>query len=113
MGEKVIPLDENHPEWKEKVCHVLKENNVLIEGFKQAQNLTKTVHMSEKLPDSILSLVEDVPDEMHESVRNIIVTGNIFDCEQKKLPKIYDPERPAYNFPRILGIADIRKKYDI
>lgn len=112
MGELVKPLDENHPEYKKKVCHLLNENNVLVEGFKQAQNLTKTVHVSETLPDSILSLVSDVSDDIHESVKNIIMTGNVFDCEQKKLPKKHDPERPALNFPRILGITDIRKKYD-
>ena len=34
----------------------------------------------------------------------------MFDAMQVKLPKIRDPQRPAWNFPQIYGIVDKRRK---
>lgn len=51
-----------------------------------------------------------MPGSVHEGVKKAILSANVFDCEQQKLPKINDPVRPAYNFPRILGITDRRRK---
>ncbi|CAG9565470.1 unnamed protein product [Danaus chrysippus] len=108
--EMPLPLDENHPNYKERPCLTLKHTNVLLEGISQAQVLTKTIISEDKLPHRIEELAElPAPKSVHEGVKKAILSANIFDCEQKKLPKIKDPERPAYNFPRILGITDKRK----
>lgn len=109
--ESPLPLDNNHPDYKETPCYTLKENNVLLEGISQAQVLTKTILAEDKLPSKIEELAElEIPKSIHDGVKKAILSANIFDCEQKKLPKIKDPARPAYNFPRILGITDKRKK---
>ncbi|XP_053613684.1 large ribosomal subunit protein mL37 [Plodia interpunctella] len=108
--ETPAPLDETHPEYKDRPCYTLKSNNLLLEGLSQAQILTKTVVAENRLPSRIEELAEvSAPKAVHENVKKAILSANIFDCEQKKLPKIKDPERPAYNFPRILGITDKRR----
>ncbi|XP_072929885.1 large ribosomal subunit protein mL37 [Epargyreus clarus] len=105
-----IPLDQNHPDYKEKPCLTLRTNNVLLEGLSQAQVLTKTVIADGKLPPKIEELAEvPPPSAVHENVKKAILSANVFDCEQEKLPKIKDVNRPAYNFPRILGITDRRR----
>lgn len=107
----MLPRDENHPDWKKRYCHVVKPNDVLVEGLPQALLLTKTVHVSETLPESIEALVqEETPPHIHKHFRTAIFKANVYDCEQKILPKIYDPVRPAYNFARVYGITDARRK---
>lgn len=65
----------------------------------------------DRLPPRIEELAAlQGPKSIHEAVKKAILSANVFDCEQKKLPKIKDPVRPAYNFPRILGITDARRK---
>lgn len=82
-----------------------------MEGISQAQVLTKTIIAEDKLPNRINEFAElDVPKAVHECVQKAILSANVFDCEQEKLPKIKDETRPAYNFPRILGITDRRRK---
>ncbi|CAH2045360.1 unnamed protein product, partial [Iphiclides podalirius] len=108
--EQPLPLDENHRDYKSKPCMTLTNENVLLEGISQAQVLTKTIIAQHKLPNRIEELAEiSVPKTVHESVKKAILSANVFDCEQQKLPKIKDPLRPAYNFPRILGISDRRR----
>ncbi|KAM3956560.1 mitochondrial ribosomal protein L37 [Aphomia sociella] len=108
--EPPLPLDENHPNYKERPCYTLKNTNVLLEGIAQAQVLTKTIIAENKLPQRIEELAEIVPPKtVHDNVKKAILSANVFDCEQTKLPKIKDPVRPAYNFPRILGISDTRR----
>lgn len=108
--ENRIPLDENHPDYKEQPCYTLRSTNVLLEGMAQAQVLTKTIVAENKLPPNIEELARmPAPSAIHESIKKAILSANVFDCEQKKLPKIKDPERPAFNFPRILGITDRRR----
>ncbi|XP_045502585.1 39S ribosomal protein L37, mitochondrial [Colias croceus] len=108
--ERPLPLDQNHPDYKEKPCYTLKNTTVLLEGVAQAQVLTKTVIAQNKLPPRIEELATlPAPKAVHEGVKKAILSANVFDCEQKKLPKIKDSERPAYNFPRILGISDRRR----
>lgn len=110
--ELPLPLDKNHPEYKDRPCYTLKNTNVLLEGISQAQVLTKTIIAEDKLPPKIEELAEvQAPKSVHDNVKKSILSANVFDCEQKKLPKIKDPQRPAYNFPRILGITDRRRKY--
>ncbi|XP_028026523.1 39S ribosomal protein L37, mitochondrial [Bombyx mandarina] len=108
--EQPLPLDKNHPNYKEKPCLTLNQDNVLLEGLSQAQVLTKTIIAQDKLPPKIEELSRlPAPAAIHENVKKAILTANVFDCEQKKLPKIKDPQRPAYNFRRILGITDSRR----
>lgn len=108
--EQPIPLDENHPQYKQKPCYTLKNTNVLLEGIAQAQVLTKTIIAENNLPPKIEELAQiPAPAAIHENVKKAILSSNVFDAEQKKLPKIKDPVRPAYNFPRILGITDRRR----
>lgn len=109
--EPSVLLDMDHPGYKEKPCYTLKHTNVLLEGISQAQVLTKTIIAEDKLPPKIEELAAiPAPKAIHENVKKAILSANVFDCEQKKLPKIKEPERPAYNFPRILGISDKRRK---
>lgn len=109
--EHPIPLDENHPDYKEQPCYTLRSTNVLLEGMAQAQVLTKTIVAENTLPPNIEELAQiPAPSAIHENIKKAILSANVFDCEQKKLPKIKDPERPAFNFPRILGITDRRRK---
>ncbi|CAK1583648.1 unnamed protein product [Parnassius mnemosyne] len=108
--ETPLPLDENNPDYKSRPCLTLTNTNVLLEGISQAQVLTKTVIAEDKLPNKIEELAEiSIPKLVHEGVKKAILSANVFDCEQKKLPKVKDPARPAYNFPRILGISDRRR----
>ncbi|XP_077299713.1 mitochondrial ribosomal protein L37 [Arctopsyche grandis] len=110
VGQKPLPRDETHPDWKERCCHVIKSTDVLVEGLPQALLLTKTVHVSETLPKSIEALVqEETPAHIHQHLKTAILKANIFDSEQKKLPKIHDPDRPAFNFPRLYGITAARR----
>lgn len=89
----------------------MKSTNVLLEGISQAQVLTKTIIAENRLPPKIEELAEmPAPTAIHENIKKAILSANVFDCEQKKLPKIKDKDRPAYNFPRILGITDKRRK---
>lgn len=109
--EQVKPLDENHPDYKDRPCLTLRNTSVLLEGISQAQVLTKTIIAEDKLPHRIEELAElSAPKAIHEGVKKAILSANVFDCEQKKLPKIKDKDRPAFNFPRILGITDRRRK---
>ncbi|XP_045776211.1 39S ribosomal protein L37, mitochondrial [Maniola jurtina] len=108
--EHIKPLDENHPDYKQRPCLTLKHTSVLLEGISQAQVLTKTIIAEDKLPHRIEELAEvSAPKAIHEGVKKAILSANVFDCEQKKLPKIKESERPAFNFPRILGISDRRR----
>ncbi|XP_014372193.2 39S ribosomal protein L37, mitochondrial [Papilio machaon] len=108
--EPQLPLDETHPDYKTRPCLTLTNKTVLLEGIAQAQVLTKTIIAENKLPNKIEELAEiTVPKAVHEGVKKAILSSNVFDCEQQKLPKIKDPVRPAYNFPRILGITDRRR----
>lgn len=109
--EPSVLLNKDHPDYKEKPCYTLKHTNVLLEGISQAQVLTKTIIAEDKFPPKIEELAAiPAPKAIHETVKKTILSANVFDCEQEKLPKIKDTKRPAYNFPRILGITDKRRK---
>lgn len=111
LYDKPLPLNADHPDYKAKPCYTLKSNNVLLVGISQAQVLTKTVIVENELPSKIEEIAQlEIPSTIQNGVKKAILSGNIFDCEQKKLPKIKDKERPAFNFPRILGITDKRRK---
>lgn len=108
--EKPLPRDSSHPEYKERPCYMAHRDQSLLEGLSQAQIITKSIHLSETLPDKVERLAEvKIPESIHACVKKVIMSANVFDCEQNKLPKIKDKDRPAYNFKRILGITEKRK----
>lgn len=106
--DKPLPLDKTHPDWHDQKLFSYKDNNVLVEGLTQAKIITNTVELKEGLPDNIT--IPNVAKNIDKLVQRIILTSHIFDAEQKKLPKVKDPERPAWNFPRSYGITQSRRK---
>lgn len=101
-------LGETPANWHDRICHTYKDDNVLLEGLTQAKFITKTIE-----PEAGLSSkfhLKKLGRDVNEKVRKIILTSHLFDAEQQKLPKIKDPERPAWNFPRIYGITERRRK---
>lgn len=103
-------LDETHPDWKQQKCYSFDDSNVLLEGLEQAQVLLKTLTV-DRLPDKVEQLLakSNIPDASDISVRNAILTSNLFDAEQKKLAIRKDPNRPAFVLPRDYGITDSRR----
>lgn len=90
------------------MCLTYKDDNVLLEGLNQAKVITNTVEVQQGLPDKLV--LHDVSKDLNNLVKKIVLTSHVFDAEQKKLPKIKDPLRPAYNFPRVYGITEQRVK---
>ncbi|XP_014210281.1 39S ribosomal protein L37, mitochondrial isoform X2 [Copidosoma floridanum] len=101
--------DKNHPDWHDRPCLTYKDNDLLTLGLPQAQDITKTVVFENQLPEAVESLIEDIPEEYHNLAQKTIKTSVIFDAHQELLPKVKDPNRPAFNFPRLMGITDVRK----
>ncbi|XP_043278339.1 39S ribosomal protein L37, mitochondrial [Venturia canescens] len=105
------PRDQNHPNWNEKPRLEHLENNVILDGVKQAQILTKTqVHSA--LPEKLENFHEEISPEVQRLVTRYIYASHIFDAHQSMLPKKKDPLRPAFVFPRIYGIPDVRKAHN-
>ncbi|XP_065340603.1 large ribosomal subunit protein mL37 [Cloeon dipterum] len=113
LYEKQIPMDENHPMHHDRPCFMYKENSILVEGLAQAQNLTNTVILHSGLPEKIEELAKEndglLHEECDEQVKKCIIRSFLFDAVQEKLPKIKDPERPAYKFPPVFGVPDYRR----
>lgn len=104
-----IKYDNTHPDWHDRVCHTYYDDNVLLEGLTQAKIITKTVELHEGLPPMLQC--KETTKDIDKKVKKIILNTHVFDAEQKKLPKLKDPLRPAWNFPRVYGITDVRRKY--
>lgn len=105
-GNKHVAYDETHPNYHVRRLLTYNDNNILLEGLQQAKALTKTVQLKEGLPESVC--LNDLSKEINRYCKKIILNSHIFDAEQKKLPKIKDPERPAFNLPRVYGITQER-----
>lgn len=105
---KPIAYDETHPDWHDRPVLSYKDNNILLEGLNQAKILTKSIELKEGLPERIV--LKDISKKIDNRVKNIILSSCLFDAEQQKLPKLKDPERPAWNFPRVYGITQNRAK---
>ncbi|XP_050294808.1 39S ribosomal protein L37, mitochondrial [Anthonomus grandis grandis] len=105
-GEKVQPLDKTHPNWHDRKLLTYKDNNVLLEGLIQAQILTNTVQIQEGLPAKYE--LPEIKKELNRRIKEVILGAHILDAEQKKLPKLFDPLRPAFNFPRVYGVTQNR-----
>lgn len=90
----------------------MKDENVLLEGVPQAQVLLNTLKFDgypERMEDFIHKSV--IPAGIDRNLQQSILNSCVYDAEQLKLGyKIKDPNRPAYNFPRVYGITDARKK---
>nr|CAI5817023.1 unnamed protein product [Callosobruchus analis] len=104
--DKPQAFDATHPDWHDRALLTFRDNNVLVEGLPQAQILTKSVEIQEGLPSY---KYVDVPENVSHLIRTIILNSHILDAEQKKLPKLKDPERPAWNFPRVYGVTQNRR----
>ncbi|KAJ8972293.1 hypothetical protein NQ317_018627 [Molorchus minor] len=107
--DKPILLDESHPNWHQQPLLSYGDNNVLLEGLPQAKILTKTIEVRNGLPTKVS--LKNLSKDVNNRVQNIILETHTFDAEQKKLPKIKDPNRPAWNFPRVLGITQKRRSF--
>lgn len=92
--------------WHETPLLTYEDNNVLLEGLNQAKILTNTVEIQSGLPEKYL--VQDISKELNSRVKKVILGSNVFDAEQQKLPKIKNPARPAFNYPRVYGITQER-----
>ncbi|XP_076281189.1 mitochondrial ribosomal protein L37 [Lasioglossum baleicum] len=101
------------PDWKESSCLTYKDHNVLQEGVPQACLLTKTLKIDDELPKKVQDLVKDIPNHIDDLVKRIVYTSTIYDAEQVKLPKLKDPDRPMWVFPRVYGISSTRKMHNI
>nr|XP_018906949.1 PREDICTED: 39S ribosomal protein L37, mitochondrial [Bemisia tabaci] len=108
---KVLPLDENHPLYHEEPLYTFKDHNVLVEGVEQAKLLTKTVEVKAGLPAEIENRIGKTPShpDQHTFVERLILSSVAFDLKQDRLPRLIDPKRPAYVFPRRYGVGDKRK----
>ncbi|CAK9824088.1 39S ribosomal protein L37, mitochondrial [Anthophora retusa] len=102
-----------HPDWKDKSCLMFEDNNVLQEGTSQACLLTKTVKIEDELPKKIKDLITDIPCAINNLLRRCVYTSVIYDAQQIKLPKLKDPNRPAWVFPRVYGISTTRKMHNL
>nr|CAD7425904.1 unnamed protein product [Timema monikensis] len=101
LEDRPLPWDECHPLYHKQECHMYGNHSVLLKGLDQAKVLTNTVELEQGLPAALPRVTASA--RHHHLVNNLVL-----DAEQKKLPKLKDPERPAFNFPRVYGITDIR-----
>lgn len=108
MYTKAPPLDEHHPKWKARPCLTFKDDNVLLEGLNQAQNLTNTAVVQNRLPENIV--LPELSKEINQKASRAILGSHVLDGEQVKLPKVIDPLRPAFGFRRDYGISEQRVK---
>lgn len=94
-------------------CGVYGDSNALLLGLLQAQVLLNTLKIQgfpEKVEDQLKSL--KIPTSVEKAMQQNVMNVCLFDAEQVKLGhKIKDPERPAFNFPRMYGMTDLRRKY--
>lgn len=109
--KEVEIIDETHPLWNSRICHIYGDTNVLITGMPQAQVLTKTVCV-DGLPDKLQETINAIEfsRETDKNAKNAVLNALLFDAEQQKLEKLKDPLRPAWVFPRVYGITRQRKK---
>lgn len=106
-----VPLDESHPHYNEKVCHILGDQQVLIFGKRQAQVLTNTLTytgLPEHVTDAVRS-IEITPD-IELQFKQSIMDAHLYDAHQEKLVKKKHPTRLMFVFKRDYGITDDRKR---
>ncbi|XP_012276239.1 39S ribosomal protein L37, mitochondrial [Orussus abietinus] len=104
-----LPHNRNHPNWSNTPCFTYKEQNALLEGVAQAQILTKTIIIENDLPQKIKDLKEDTKEKIDNIVQRIIRNSTMFDAHQELLPKLKNPDKPMFVFPRVYGLTTLRK----
>lgn len=107
---KESKFDETHQHWHNEKCYMHGDSNLLLEGLNQAQLLTKTI-IIDNLPKNIEESFsnEKILPFYNSNMQNAIKTSHLYDAEQKKLPKVKLPDRPAFNMPRVYGSTDSRR----
>lgn len=106
--------DSSHPLWNDEECHLLGDDRVVVFGVKQAQHITKALHI-QCLPQDIQAAIEStqLSQTTELNIKNAILNAHLFDAEQKKLAKEKNPDKPMWVFKRKLGITDQRRKYGL
>lgn len=68
--------------------------------------------MFDKFPEKIAESFENLklPADIERSMQQSVLVSHLLDAEQAKLEKLKDPTRPMWNYPRVYGITDSRKK---
>lgn len=110
LPEKVF-FDHRHPLWNDEKCHVFGDTNVLVEGLKQAQLLTKSI-VVDGLPSQVQKVIDSVkiPKQVDAFMQDVVRNSFMFDAEQIRLPVRKVPDRPAFVLPRDYGISDFRRQ---
>ncbi|OAD56295.1 39S ribosomal protein L37, mitochondrial, partial [Eufriesea mexicana] len=111
--EHLNTSNETDPDCMSKNCLVFENHNVLQEGIPQACLLTNTLIVDNELPKKIQDLITVIPDNINNLLERIVYTSVIYDAQQVKLPRLKDPNRPAWNFPRLYGICTTRKMHNL
>ncbi|XP_076752808.1 mitochondrial ribosomal protein L37 [Xylocopa sonorina] len=111
--EEPITLNEIDTNQKSIRCLMLGDCYTLQKDIPQACLLTKTVKIANELPDKVKDLITDIPDNINNIIKRFVSTSVIYDAQQVKLPKLKDPERPAWVFPRAYGISSTRKMLNL
>lgn len=104
-------FDKTHPLWNSKKCHTFGDSNVLVEGMRQAQLLTKSI-IIDGLPSSMEQTIDSIkiPSRSDASMQEAVRTSFLFDAQQVKLPIRKVPDRPAFTLPRDYGISESRQQ---
>ncbi|KAJ8898328.1 hypothetical protein PR048_003688 [Dryococelus australis] len=103
------PRDEKHRLYHKKECHVYTSVDVVVKGLDQAKVITNTVEIQDGLPTALTQPVVCSVADRVDLIERCILSSNIFEAEQEKLPRYIDPERPYHHHARIYGITDRRK----
>lgn len=105
-----LPEDETHPNWHKDPCYLYGNENVLLEGLRQAQVLTNTVTIN-SFPPKIEKSIEEMKVSHHvaANIYQAIMASHVYDAERTKLPKVKLPDRPQINLPRVYGISRERR----
>ncbi|XP_068968029.1 large ribosomal subunit protein mL37 [Bombus flavifrons] len=111
--ENSTVFNKSEPNSNSKSCLIIEDWNVLQEGVPQACVLTKTLKLDDALPKNIQELITDVPDNIDNLLKRFVCTSVIYDAQQVKLPRLKDPNRPAWVFPRVYGISSTRKMHNL
>ena len=101
--------DAKQPVCKEKSCLTYKDHDVLQGGISQACLLTNTLKVDDELPEKIRNMATDIPEHVDDLLKRMVYTASMYDAQQVKLPKLKDPNRPSWVFPRVYGILSTRK----
>lgn len=106
-----MPLDETHPDFKDRGVYLFGDSNVPVYGVHQAQSLLKTL-VIDGMPDKVEKQFNSVklPSDLERSMQQSVLVSHLLDAEQQKTAKIKDPLRPMFVFPRAYGITEARKK---